>query len=107
VLGLTRGLLSAGARAALVSLWPVNDASTSLLMSRFYRHLRAGATPAAALQAAQNELRSLSAAEIRRELSLLDQPPTDTRDVRIAGAAPAAAQNYSHPFYWAPFILIG
>jgi CHAT domain-containing protein len=27
--------------------------------------------------------------------------------VRIAGAAPAAAQNYSHPFYWAPFILIG
>src|SRR5262249_52467544 len=53
VLGLTRGLLGAGARAAVVSLWPVDDVSTSLLMGEFYRRLRAGDAPAVALRAAQ------------------------------------------------------
>ena len=42
MLGLTRALLAAGARAAVVSLWPVDDESTSLLMGELYRQLRAG-----------------------------------------------------------------
>jgi CHAT domain-containing protein len=36
--GFTRSFLSAGARALLVSLWPVADESTELLMTRFYQN---------------------------------------------------------------------
>src|SRR5262249_31989458 len=36
VIGLMRGLLYAGARSLLLSLWDVNDRSTSAFMSAFY-----------------------------------------------------------------------
>ncbi len=52
VLGLARGALLAGARAAQVSLWPVNDESTTRYMVDFYRALAAGSRPADALRIA-------------------------------------------------------
>lgn len=36
VVGLARAFLSSGAHSVIVSLWPVNDRSTSVLMKRFY-----------------------------------------------------------------------
>ena len=71
--GLVRGLLAAGARSLLVSLWNVHDVSTAHFMTFFYRQLEAGADKATAVQQAMAELR---------------------------------AQN-PHPYYWAPFILVG
>jgi CHAT domain-containing protein/Tfp pilus assembly protein PilF len=54
LVGLTRGLMYAGAARVVVSLWNVNDQATSLLMSQFYSQmLQQGKTPAAALRAAQ------------------------------------------------------
>ncbi|MEH1846249.1 MAG: CHAT domain-containing tetratricopeptide repeat protein [Nostoc sp.] len=54
LMGLTRGLMYAGAARMVVSLWSVNDEATSLLMSQFYSQmLQQGKTPAAALRAAQ------------------------------------------------------
>jgi len=58
LLGLREALLFAGANALLVSLWQVDDASTARLMVAFYRNLARGARPAAALAAAQRELRA-------------------------------------------------
>ncbi len=55
--GLVRGLLQAGTRSALVSLWDVNDESTAHFMENFYRPLRAGASPAQSIRQAQNETR--------------------------------------------------
>jgi CHAT domain-containing protein/tetratricopeptide (TPR) repeat protein len=72
--GFTRPILSAGAPAMLVSLWPVEDAATARLMGRFYRELAGGAARDA-LRAAEREV--------------LDDPRT------------------SHPFFWAPFVLVG
>lgn len=46
-------LFYAGARAVLVSLWPVHDASTAALMAAFYRGIRQGQRKAAALRQAQ------------------------------------------------------
>jgi CHAT domain-containing protein len=40
LLGLTRGLLYAGARSLLLSLWDVDDQSTSDFMKEFYGHLQ-------------------------------------------------------------------
>jgi len=58
LLGLTRAFLYAGAPRVVVSLWNVNDRATADLMTTLYRGmLRQGKTPAAALRAAQLELR--------------------------------------------------
>jgi CHAT domain-containing protein len=49
--------VKAGANAALASLWPVNDAATSMLMANFYRQLQNPAVnKARALQTAQQGL---------------------------------------------------
>lgn len=42
VVGLTRALLSAGAKCVLYSLWPVPDAAAKLLMRNFYTALQEG-----------------------------------------------------------------
>jgi CHAT domain-containing protein len=55
--GLVRGLLAAGARSLLVSLWDVNDRSTAEFMKLFYTALGAGRNKAAALRVAATELR--------------------------------------------------
>jgi CHAT domain-containing protein/tetratricopeptide (TPR) repeat protein len=105
VVGLARGLLGAGARAAVVSLWPVNDVSTSLLMGEFYRQLRQEKPPRVALQAAQNHLRSLDPSQIDVAVAQL-RDGGYVRDLAAVGG-PAAPAGYSHPHFWAPFILVG
>src|SRR5262245_42524683 len=52
VFGLMRGFLYAGAASLLVSLWAVNDPATAELMKVFYRRLREGCQPRAALREA-------------------------------------------------------
>ncbi|MCB9677706.1 MAG: CHAT domain-containing protein [Alphaproteobacteria bacterium] len=58
VLGLRRAFALSGARATVMSLWPVDDAATRDLMAGFYTHLLADPArdEAAALRAAQREL---------------------------------------------------
>ena len=59
MMGMTRGFFYAGAERVLVSLWNVNDAVTVELMRRFYRGMLVeGLSPAAALRASQNAIRS-------------------------------------------------
>jgi tetratricopeptide (TPR) repeat protein len=57
MVGLTRGLMYAGAERTVLSLWNVNDEKTADLMVRFYRDIwQNGLTPAAALRRAQLEM---------------------------------------------------
>ena len=53
--GFTRSFLAAGSRTLLVSLWPVEDETTSRLMARFYQRLREDGARTA-LRGAQLEL---------------------------------------------------
>jgi CHAT domain-containing protein/Tfp pilus assembly protein PilF len=54
LIGLTRGFMYAGTPRVLVSLWNVNDESTAVLMTHFYKAmLEQNLPPAAALRAAQ------------------------------------------------------
>jgi CHAT domain-containing protein len=56
--GLTQGLLYAGAKQVVATLWRVEDRSTAELMSRFYHALLVeGRSPAAALRLAQLAIR--------------------------------------------------
>jgi len=97
-----------GAKSVLASLWPVSDDSTRMLMQGFYRiHERTpGTSKADALRQAQLSLLDGTAkgpAETNRGVILTT--PKSTPNL------PAFTRNadapYAHPFYWAPFILIG
>jgi CHAT domain-containing protein len=57
LLGLIRGALYAGARALLLTLWEVNDHSTTTFMTSFYRQLPTAHSKAAALAQAAREVR--------------------------------------------------
>ena len=58
VVGLTRAFFFAGAPSVVSSLWKVSDQSTTLLMERFYTHIKAGMGKAEALRQAQIDVRS-------------------------------------------------
>lgn len=58
IVGLSWAFLSAGARGLVVSLWTVDDRSTSELMIEFHRRLRDGRDVADALAGAQRMIRA-------------------------------------------------
>ncbi len=74
-LGLAGVAVRSGARSTLASLWQVDDKSTSVLMSEFYRQLTQDA--------------NLSKAEALRR------------------AQEFVLKDKEHPFYWAPYVLVG
>ena len=49
--GFARALHYAGARSVLVTLWPIEDKSTSIFMQAFYAKLKSGATKDVAVNA--------------------------------------------------------
>lgn len=55
---LAHAMMTAGARAVIASLWPVNDHATARLFSHFYEQLDQGCAPALALQRAAQALRT-------------------------------------------------
>jgi CHAT domain-containing protein len=77
-LGFAHSLFEAGARRLLLSLWPVDDEATALLMERFYTNwIVETMPPARALQEAKSWLRQ-----------------QDTG-------------RFAHPYFWAAFVLLG
>ena len=84
LLGLARAFLSAGASSLLMSLWTVEDRSTAAWMENFYRALRSGHGKAEAARVSQ-----------LAHIHLLSSNPN------------GLPEAYAHPYYWAPFILVG
>src|SRR5262249_26891146 len=63
LIGLTRAFIYAGTPSVLVSLWTVDELSTSILMREFYQQLlRSETTKVEALQRAQQHLKDLPVA---------------------------------------------
>jgi CHAT domain-containing protein/Tfp pilus assembly protein PilF len=92
-IGFAYTFLQVGARALLVSLWPVEDRATALLMRRFYENLSGAYRDERDGQTAQ----PLPAAQALREAK---------RFLRGGGGG-AGGSVRSHPFYWSAFILVG
>jgi CHAT domain-containing protein/Tfp pilus assembly protein PilF len=101
ILGLGYQLQRAGAKAAIASLWRVDDGGTQALMSAFYNQLKQGnVSKAEALRQAQIALIQGKGIQTQQRGSIAIKP-TDG-----AGAS-RAPTRLNHPYYWAPFILIG
>jgi CHAT domain-containing protein len=69
LIGLTRALIYAGTPSVLVSLWTVDELSTSILMREFYQQLlQQGTTKVEALQQAQLHLKTLPVARALQDI---------------------------------------
>ncbi|MBW4549544.1 MAG: CHAT domain-containing protein [Aphanocapsa sp. GSE-SYN-MK-11-07L] len=103
VIGLGYQLQVAQARAAIASLWEVDDGGTQVLIDAFYGALKQGqVSKTAALQQAQISLITGKG---------LTEGKGDPRAEFVVKSKPGAKHrgmaSLSHPYYWAPFILIG
>ncbi|MBD2328700.1 CHAT domain-containing protein [Alkalinema sp. FACHB-956] len=98
--GISNYFLRRGAKSVLASLWAVNDASTALLMQQFYQHLANGQTKAQALQQVQQ-------AFITEQFSLTDARALPRANARPDVPGQPAPNSLAHPYYWAPFTLVG
>jgi CHAT domain-containing protein len=96
----------AGALAVLASLWPVNDLSTAELMREFYRQRYVdGKNKAEALRGAQLAVMrdgAASAAPVRGTAKAASGV-----DGLVTGIPPWEGTGFSHPYYWAPFVIMG
>ncbi|MGB3188543.1 MAG: CHAT domain-containing protein, partial [Limnoraphis sp.] len=109
ILGLGYQFQSRGARAVVASLWQVNDGGTQLLMNEFYHALQAGNSKTEALQNAQNALITgdLSIVGGKRGSERTGDGGFIQRDLETGLPINNGSNNFSHPYYWASFILIG
>ncbi len=90
------------AEAVLATLWDVNDLSTSRIMSDFYDRWVKNPTQgkAEALRQAQLALLHAGASGLGAKTGRGIEAVEDT-------GATNAGLGYAHPYYWAPFVLIG
>ncbi|MEP0858063.1 tetratricopeptide repeat protein [Trichocoleus sp. DQ-U1] len=101
ILGFGYLMQKAGARAAIASLWMVDDGGTQALMNAFYTALENGNTPKA------ESLRQAQIALITGDYTALGQERGIFVVERIRDIPGNVSDRLSHPYYWAPFILIG
>ena len=89
VSGLGRAFFYAGSRALLVSMWPVESSSAMKLTTGLFQYQKE--------DAALSRARALQA-------SMLDLMENQTIKDLYSGKTVA---SYAHPFFWAPFIVVG
>ncbi len=87
--GLGRAFFYSGARALLVTLWPVETSSANKLTTELFRY--------------QQESKSLSRAWAHQKsiIKLIEDPGMKDH------ATGKIAASYAHPFFWAPFVIVG
>ena len=88
VSGLGRAFFFAGARALLVSNWPVDSPSARQLMTDLFKRQQAAAQAPTKPEALRQAM-----------LHLIDHGGM--------GSGPAMRYAYAHPLFWAPFVVVG
>lgn len=110
------GLLTKGASPVVSTLWTVESFASALVIIEFYRRLQPNKSAATALAEATAWLRELTAQELTIWYeNLLQNLHTDELRIRAYVATqqyrsskmPPTQKPYSHPYYWAAFIITG
>jgi CHAT domain-containing protein len=90
-----------GAKSVIATLWSVADDSTSLLMKEFYRLKEEKNLPK--VEALRQAQLSLLNGTIRPPPQQDSPADGDEKSERRADQL----QSYAHPYFWAPFIMMG
>ena len=98
LVGLSRAFIHAGAPSVVASLWKVSDESTVELMRAFYQNLKSMSKSDALRKAQLDLMKSSIRFRVERGSGSINQPPSYPKGMAI---------ECSHPFFWAPFILLG
>jgi CHAT domain-containing protein/tetratricopeptide (TPR) repeat protein len=120
-IGLPAGLTQAGVPSVVGTLWSVSDASTALLMVRFYELLlQDKLAPPEALRRAQLWLRDATNADLdaylsqHEALALARQEEAERMPLSAVHTllgpvlkGDPDVRPYAHQYYWAPFIFYG
>jgi CHAT domain-containing protein/Tfp pilus assembly protein PilF len=90
-----------GAKAVISSLWEVNDASTSELMADFYKRWAEGVGNVTKVEALRDAQLDLLLGRVKPAAG------GNGRGFVREEREPQAPAGYAHPYYWAPFVLMG
>lgn len=101
-LGFAGLAVNSGAKSALASLWYVSDSGTLGLMSEFYQALQTAPIRAEALRAAQI---AMIQGQVYIENGQLHG--TSYEIVLPPELAELRPENFSHPYFWSAFTMIG
>jgi len=107
LVGLTRAFIYAGTPSVVASLWNVEDSSTAALMGSFYKNLRTMSKVEALRQAQLELIRGKASSDLLARRGIggvgkLGEVPQTKPD-----SPGSVSISTSHPYFWAPFILVG
>jgi len=104
-LGFAGLAVQAGVKTALGSVWQVSDTGTLALMTDFYSKLKNTTTKAEALRQAQLDMLKGKVYKTSDGNTIV----TPNLDISLEGLPDTSRfpEDFSHPFYWAPFTMIG
>jgi CHAT domain-containing protein len=107
LVGLTRAFIYAGTPSVVASLWSVDDSSTAHLMASFYRNLKTMSKVEALRQAQLELIRGEGRSELlaRRGVGGIGKLGETPKSESLS-QSPTSIST-SHPYFWAPFILVG
>lgn len=103
-LGFAGLAVSSGVRSAMASLWSVDDVGTLALMHSFYQQLGSAPTKSEALR--QTQLALLNESVYLENGQIVSEAVGTSLDLS-AELGTLEDKNFSHPYYWSSFVMVG
>ncbi len=107
LVGLTRAFIYAGTPSVIASLWSVDDSSTAQLMASFYKNLKTMTKSEALRQAQLQLIRGTGQSDLLAKRGVGGIGKLGETPASQSSSENTVSLSTSHPYFWAPFILVG